>query len=341
MNRGGALLHERLRFLVGDEVVADLPLDVFADRHPGEMASGRACRKRVACATRPPHNVAGTEKGITVAANLSISRAWDETREIFRRDGKLISAVALALIVLPQAVAGLIAPAGTGGGAANSGIVQIMMLAVFLLSIWGQLSIVRLALGPSTTVGDAIQHGLRRFPAALGAFVIMILGMGLVLIPIVMIFILALGVDPANLQQGQASGPFGLLVLLMALLIIAISIRFMLVSAVASAENVGPLAILKRSWLLTSGNYWRLLGFIVLLLIAAIALILAASIVGGILARLVSSTVEPFSLSALILALITAAAQGAFSVLAAVMMTRIYTQVAGRGVEASVPSTGD
>lgn len=276
-----------------------------------------------------------------VAANLSISQAWDETREIFRRDGKLISAVALALIVLPQAVAGLIAPAGTGGASNSSGIVQIMMLAVFLLSIWGQLSIVRLALGPSTTVGDAIQHGLRRFPAALGAFVIMILGMGLVLIPIVMIFIVALGVDPANLQQGQASGPFGLLVLLMALLIIAISIRFMLMSPVASAENVGPLAILKRSWLLTSGNYWRLLGFIVLLLIAAVALIAAASIVGGILARLVSSTIEPFSLSALIMALITAAAQGVFSVLAAVMMTRIYTQVAGRGVEASVPSTGD
>ncbi len=113
----------------------------------------------------------------------------------------------------------------------------------------------------------------------------MILGMALVLIPIVMIFIVALGVDAVEAcTPGQASGPFGLLVLLMALLLIAISIRFMLVSAVASAETVGPLAILKRSWLLTAGNYWRLLGFIVLLLIAAIALIVAASIVGGILA---------------------------------------------------------
>ena len=277
-----------------------------------------------------------------MAANLSISRAWDETREIFGRDGKLIIAVGLALIVLPQAVAGLVAPAGSAAGAGKpSGIVQLMMLAVFLLSLWGQLSIVRLALGPSTTVGDAIQHGLRRFPAALGAFAIMILGMAIVLIPIVMIFIVALGVDASSLTPGQASGPFGLLVLLMALLVIAISIRFMLVSAVASAETVGPLAILKRSWTLTAGNYWRLLGFIVLLLIAAIALIVAASIVGGILARLVSSTIEPFSLSALILALVTAAAQGVFSILAAVMMTRIYTQVAGRDVEASVPSTGD
>jgi len=63
MDRGGALLHERPRFLVGDEVVADLPLDVFVDRHPGEMASGRPCRKRVASVTLGPHNKAGTEKG--------------------------------------------------------------------------------------------------------------------------------------------------------------------------------------------------------------------------------------------------------------------------------------
>ena len=275
-----------------------------------------------------------------VAGSLSISRAWDETREIFRRDGKLITAVALALIVLPQAIASLVAPPGSGGSANLSGSAKLMMIAVFLLSLWGQLSIIRLALGPSTTVGDAIQHGLRRFPAALGAFAIMILGMAIALIPIVMVFVAALGVDAASVQQGQASGPVGLLILIMALLVIAISIRFTLVSSVASAENIGPLAILKRSWSLTAGNYWRLLGFIVLLLVAALAIIAAASIVGGLLARLVSSTIEPFSLSALIVALISAAAQGVFSVLAAVMLTRIYTQVAGRDVEASVPSSG-
>jgi len=169
----------------------------------------------------------------------------------------------------------------------------------------------------------------------------MVLGMAIVLVPIVMIFIVALGIDATSLQPGQANAPFGLLVLLMALLVIAISIRFMLVSAIASAEVIGPLAILKRTWALTAGNYWRLLGFVVLLLIAAVALIAAASIVGGLIARLVSSTIEPFSLSALIVALISAAAQGVFSVLAAVMTTRIYSQVAGRDVEASVPSTGD
>ena len=275
-----------------------------------------------------------------VAGNLSISRAWDETREIFRRDGKLITAVALALIVLPQAVAGLIAPQSSGAAVRPSGGAQLMMLIVFLISFWGQLAVIRLALGPSTTVGDAMQHGLRRFPATFGAFVLMIIGIAVVMIPVLAAFTVALGVNPESLQQGQTTGPIGLVILLLVLLILAISIRFVLVTPVGAAENSGPIAILKRSWQLSAGNYWRLLGFVVLLLIAALALIVAASVVGGLLARLVSSTVEPFSISALIIASASAAAQGVYSVLAAVMMTRIYAQLAGRDAEASVPSSG-
>ncbi|QNP44743.1 hypothetical protein H9L14_08085 [Sphingomonas sediminicola] len=45
-----------------------------------------------------------------MASSLSISRAWDETREIFRRDGGLLVSVALALIVLPEVVVGIVSP---------------------------------------------------------------------------------------------------------------------------------------------------------------------------------------------------------------------------------------
>lgn len=275
-----------------------------------------------------------------MASNLSISRAWDETREIFRRDGKLITSVALALIVLPQVVAGLVAPQGSSATMNPSASVQLMMLMVFLISLWGQLAVIRLALGPSTTVADAMQHGLRRFPATLGAFAILLLGMAILIVPILTIFVIALGVDPAALQQGQATGPIALIITLLILAVVAISIRFALVTPVGSAEQIGPVDILKRSWKLSAGNYWRLLGFVILLLIAALALIAAASVVGGLLARLISPTIEPFSLGALIIALAAAVAQGVYSVLAAVMLTRIYTQVAGRGVEASVPNSG-
>ena len=48
----------------------------------------------------------------------------------------------------------------------------------------GQLAIVRLAIGPSTTVGQAIAHGARRFPAALGALLIIIAALFVLLIPV-------------------------------------------------------------------------------------------------------------------------------------------------------------
>ena len=41
---------------------------------------------------------------------LSISQAWDETRLILARDGKLIAAVALALFVLPGIVLDVAVP---------------------------------------------------------------------------------------------------------------------------------------------------------------------------------------------------------------------------------------
>ena len=42
--------------------------------------------------------------------SLSISAAWDESRVILARDGKLLATLALALIVFPEAVL-----AGFGG----------------------------------------------------------------------------------------------------------------------------------------------------------------------------------------------------------------------------------
>ena len=258
-----------------------------------------------------------------VASSLSISRAWDETRDIFQRDGKLLIAVALALIVLPEVVAGLIAPPETSATAAASGGVQLLRLAVGLISLVGQLALIRLALGPSTTVGAAIGHGARRFPAVFGAILLLVLALAVPL----SIILVALGVDPQHLTQLSPAASF--VILLFGLAALALSVKFTMVSPVGSAEAVGPIAILKRSWNLTSGHYLRLLGFIALLLVATLVLMIVAGVVGGLLARVVSPTIEPMSLGALLLSLCAGTAQGVFSILASVMLARVYAQLAG------------
>jgi len=98
---------------------------------------------------------------------LSLSRAWDETKNVLARDGKLIAAVGLALVVFPQTLAGLFAP--QEGQDAARGSMWVLTLSI-IVAIVAQAALNRLAIGPSTTVGEAIRRAFRRTPALLAAF---------------------------------------------------------------------------------------------------------------------------------------------------------------------------
>lgn len=267
---------------------------------------------------------------------LSLSRAWDESRAVFARDGSLLIAVALGLVVLPSVVVGLVVPVNTAEAQAHHYVLQI---AAALIGLIGQLAIIRLAIGPATTVGAAISHGARRFPAMLGAMLLLGLLLALLMIPLALLLAVtgSLTVD----QAGAPSGAGSAILLLAVVAAVLVAVKFVLTAAVASAERVGPIQILKRSWSLTSGHYWKLLGFVVLLFIVAAVLMTAAGAVGGIIGALISPGLEPFSLGALVLALFAGLAQGVFNLFSSVMVARIYVQLAGRNeVEVSVPSSG-
>lgn len=267
---------------------------------------------------------------------LSLSKAWEECRRIFTRDGGLLSAIALALLVLPQIVTGLVSPSMHGAPSMSG---RIIGLLAALIGVIGQLAIIRLALGPSTTVAEAIRHGARRFPRILGALILLMLALIVILVP-VMAVLIAIGMMQVPESGAEPGGAFAMVALLLGVACVLIAVRFMLTVPVASAEEAGPMKILKRSWRLTGGNYWRLLGLELLLLVAAIVLLLTAQIVGGLIAEMVGGDIAPFSLSALVFAIVMAGAQAAFTVLASVMLARVYVQLAAGDAEASVPSSG-
>lgn len=267
-------------------------------------------------------------------SRLSLSAAWEESKAIFARDGALITAVALALLVLPEIIVGVMSPPtvsqSTGGRA--------LALVMAFVGVIGQLAIIRLALGPSTTVGQAIAHGVRRFPATLGALIIMICGIGLVLIPVLMVLLMTGSIEMP--VQGQPAPPsFATVLLLLVIACLFIAVKFIMTVPVASAEEAGPLTILKRSWKLTGGHYWSLFGVELLLLVAAIVLLLSAQFVGGAIAAAIGE-VQAFSLSALVLSAFMGIAQAVFTVLASVMLARIYAQLSRGEAAASVPSSG-
>lgn len=274
---------------------------------------------------------------------LSISRAWDESKAIFASDGRLLVAVALALVVLPTVIVGLVVPSDPAEGGLYAGLVQT---AAALVAMIGQLALIRLAIGPATTVGAAISHGLRRFPALLGAMLLLLLLIIVALLIPIMLVLAATGAvdlaDPTRTTTaGAMAGPAAAIIVVLAIAAVAISVKFILAAAVASAEAAGPITILKRSWSLTNGHYWKLLGFLVLLLVVALVLMAAAGAIGGVLGAIISPDLEVFSLGALVLALFVGIAQGVFTVLSAVMIARIYLQLSGRdSIDVTVPKTG-
>jgi hypothetical protein len=207
------------------------------------------------------------------------------------------------------------------------------MLIAALLGLVGQVAIIRLTLGSSVSVGEAISHGFRRFPALFLAMIVLILLYAVLLMPVAIIAS-ALGVAPP--QTGVAPSPgLALVALIIFALLVALWPKFSIMPPVASEEPAGPVQILRRSWELTKGNYARLLGLMLLMILFAVVLLLPAGVVGGLLGKLISPDLEPFSVGAFVAALIGSVAQAVFSVVVAALLARVYVQL--NGSRPSVP----
>lgn len=253
---------------------------------------------------------------------LSISRAWEEAKGIIAREGQLLAAVALALVVLPQII---LAVVGTPTGIQATPVSQVIYIAAVLLGFVAQIALNRLAIGPSVRVADAIAVGFARvIPVFLVLAVVMII---VAVIAVVLAMLLAaagVGVLPAAGHAPPAS-----LILLLVLLTAFATAIFQLVFPVAAIETGNPLRLFVRTWQLGRGHYWQLLGFILTVFIA-LGLIAAALQLGvGSVVLLVAGRPNPGSLSALLIGLVAGVVQAAFTVVVAVMQARIYLQLSG------------
>lgn len=270
-------------------------------------------------------------------SRVSISAAWDDSKAILARDGGLFAALALALIALPTAINTLVNPAGIGNSTPLWA--DVVGLAASLIGVAAQLSLVRLALGPSITVGSAIAHGFRRLPIYIAAVLVILLTFMLIAFPLILL-LMALGV-PLDAKPVPASPEVVVTTILVFALVIFIAVRFIVSAAVASSEPVGPIAILKRSWRLTAGQFWPLAGFLLAYVICAVLLMMAVISAVGAVVGLTMGAIQPMSAGALILALVQALLSAAVSTLFFVMIARIYAQLVGRAdAQAGVPSSG-
>lgn len=271
--------------------------------------------------------------------HLSISEAWEETRVLLKRDGRLLSIVALALIAVPTAIMGAVSPRGLAEGSHSIG-GDLVALIGSLLAVAGQLALIRLALTPGQTVGSAIVHGIRRTPVFLLALILVVIGLFIAAVPFGAI--LAVAGVPLSKTAEASYNPLTLVaVLLYIALIIFIGVRLIMAAPVASAEPVGIIGVLRRTWQLTSGHWWRLLGFLIMFFFGMLIVLLAVTALTGVVAEMAFGTPDPLSASALVIALVQGVLNAVVTLVFVLMSARLYAQLAGSGeAQVSVPSSG-
>jgi hypothetical protein len=263
---------------------------------------------------------------------LSLSQAWEETMQVLARDGRLFLAVALALFVLPGLILDVSMPQADPGEVPAAGLWMLVALIALLVSLVGQLAVIRLAMEPHVAVGEAIAHGGRRLASYIAAIFIWLLPI-LVLGSVLYDFLGANEAHPSVLAS--------LALIALTLVGIFLAVRLMLSSAVASAEGIGPLRILRRCWELSAGNWWRLFLYLILFGIGAVCLLVAVESIFGLLIRTVLDDSGPLTVGGLLVAIATQLVSAILSVVFFVMLARIYVQRSGSGAaQPSVPSSG-
>ena len=223
-------------------------------------------------------------------AKLDTNAAWKEASAIVSANREVLFALAGVFFMLPSLALAVIA----GEPEVVSGMKREQMMAAMeefyrgawwiivlsaVLQVIGLLAILTLMRDRSRpTVGEAIRAGLLAALSYLAAQLIVVVGLSLIgglLIGVAAVVSPVLAVVAA---------------LLFAVTLVFAVFRLILVAPVIAVEGVrNPLTAMLRSWRLTQGNFWRIFGFLLLILILFVVVVGIIMMVVGLILALASS----------------------------------------------------
>jgi hypothetical protein len=273
-------------------------------------------------------------------AKLSISKAWEESIAFLGRESRLVAPVALATFMIPASLFGWYNPSGDPN-LASGGLGWPLTLVVLILAIMGQMVIASMAVGWSGSVGAALAHAFKRVWGVLATLLIVFVPLTIILVLLLAAVLGSAGMtDPAQLTpEALAAVPgFTLVLLVMISAYLFAAVRLFPMAAVGMVETANPFRILRRCWQLTAGNFLRLLGTLLLILIVSLVASIAVTAVIGSAMTIAAGEPEPYNLSALIVALADALVGALISAVSAALVGRIYAQMTAGA--ATVPDTG-
>lgn len=257
---------------------------------------------------------------------LSITTAWNETAPFVKRQFGLLFLIAFGLVALPTIILQAAMPAAPPGQPPEGGSWMLLVIPVIVLGVVGSLTITTLALARASDAREAFLHALRRFAPVLLATLLLGLAAALVALPVAVILVLL---------AGTGAGGLVLVTLAIVLAFVFVWVRMMLLNPVGAVEPIGPVAILRRSWMLTAGRFWKLLGFLVVMVILFVVVTFAVSAVLGSVIILLAGQPQDGNLTQVLLLLLNGLLNAGFSVFLTVMIARIYAQLTGEGISGS------
>ena len=222
-------------------------------------------------------------------AAMSIGKAWEETVGFVARERSLLFPVALLFVALPGLIIQEMTPpeladwtaAKSSLPAVPSSFWLAMLLGVVI--IWfGSLALFALALRPGISVSEALRLSLARLPVLLGtALVVAGALMSAAVAGMVIVVAFSLVAKPVGAALAM------LLVAGVGALMIFASVRLLLLNPVVIDGSEGVIASLRHGWMLTRGHFWRLFGFILILVMLSGIAAAAAQAVFGLIGGLI------------------------------------------------------
>ena len=262
---------------------------------------------------------------------LDSNRAWKHAAGNVSRNRDALLAVAGVFFLLPQLALALFFPQPEPAvGMSEQQIVQLAqgyylstlpaMIPLVVCQALGTLTLLGLlSHAARPTVGEALRMGVAGLLTYLGAQILLGLGVGIAG-GLVLGLLAALG--------GAALGIAGLL--LVVLLAVAVALRVSLAGAVVAIEGERrPLRALRRSWMLTAGNAWRLLGFYALFLVAFMVVLMIVSLVIGIPLQMIATG----GVAAIGTALVSSILNALMAMYLVAIIEAVHHQLAGPGIE--------
>ena len=260
---------------------------------------------------------------------------WDRASEVLAGRGGMLAGIAVPTLFVPTLVRDAYVTYATPGTPSFALIGGVLSIIVLVITIWGQLAIIAAASDPAADRRAATQVANHRLLPAIGVSIVLGLAAFVTLLPAVALLVAA-GIDFSALGDSQkmvanvSGGKIALVALYMtiwSIVALFVSARLAVWQPVLVNERNGLRAV-GRSWALTRGSTWRIIGVLILFSIVLIVATLAAQSVIGLVFRLILGP-ENIATSVFLGGIAASAVSAVFIVIAIVFIAQLYAALAG------------